>query len=266
MAYVPPVPRRWYEHPAFSITGFLLTVLAVVLAIYFYLGSEKVRQLDFIVSPDKALVVKSEFSDLHVLYKSREIKEDVTAAQIAIWNAGNEPIRPEDVLSAVEIVTEPPVEILTASVRRTSRPVIGFSLDDRSLAKGLVPLSWKILEQDDGAVVQLIYVGSPSIKLKLTGTVVGRRPIVPISARGATPASEHSAGLRNEVIAGMAAAVLAFGSLLFALMLRSKRFSHLAQIFFTRDTFGVLLLATVVYAGFAVFLLYQAMTPSIPPF
>jgi hypothetical protein len=112
MAYSPPQARRWYDHPAINVAS--LTVAVVSLALY--LTSQRVRQLEFYVSPDRAIVVKSGFSgDLHVLYQNQEIKEDVTAAQVTIWNAGNEPIRMDNVLSPVEIVTEPKVKILSAS-------------------------------------------------------------------------------------------------------------------------------------------------------
>jgi hypothetical protein len=91
MAYSPPEARRWYTHPAINVASVAIGLVGIVLASYFYLASRRVRQLEFYVSPDRAIVVKSGFSDLHVLYQNREIKEDVTAAQVTIWNAGSSP-------------------------------------------------------------------------------------------------------------------------------------------------------------------------------
>jgi hypothetical protein len=70
--------RRWYN-PAIGVAELAFGIIGVALAIYLHLSSQKVRQLEFSVSPDRALVVKSGFSELHVLYNNREIKEDVTA-------------------------------------------------------------------------------------------------------------------------------------------------------------------------------------------
>jgi hypothetical protein len=92
MAYSPREARRWYDHPAINLAGLIVGVVGLAL----YLTSQKSRQLEFYVSPDRAVVVKSGFSDLHVLYQNQEIKEDVTAAQVTIWNAGYEPITKDD--------------------------------------------------------------------------------------------------------------------------------------------------------------------------
>jgi hypothetical protein len=84
--------RRWYTNPAIGVAELTFGVIGAALAIYFHLSSQRVRQLEFYVSPDRTIVVKSGFSELHVLYQNQEIKADVTAAQVTIWNAGEEPI------------------------------------------------------------------------------------------------------------------------------------------------------------------------------
>jgi hypothetical protein len=176
MTYIPET-RHWYTHPAIGIAELAVGILGIALASYFYLASQRVRQLDFYVSPDRAIVVKSGLSDLHVLYQNQEIKEDVTAAQFTIWNAGNEPITMDNVLSPVEIVTSPKTKILSASVRRVSRDVIALQTDQKLLPTGVVPLSWKILEHGDGGVVQVIYLGGPDVKLNMAGTIEGQSQI-----------------------------------------------------------------------------------------
>jgi hypothetical protein len=173
MAYSPPKPRRWFDHPAINVASLTVAVISLTL----YLTSQRVRQLEFYVSPDRAVVVKSGFSDLHVLYQNQEIKDDVTAAQVTVWNAGYEPITTDAVLSTVAIVTEPKVKILSASIRRVSRDVITFHADQKLLPTSIVPLSWKILEHGDGAVVQIIYLGDPRVKLKVIGTIEGQSQI-----------------------------------------------------------------------------------------
>jgi hypothetical protein len=209
MGYSPPQARSWYDHPAINVAGLAIGVVALALGIYFYFASLTFRQLDYYVSPDRAIVVKSGFSDLHILYKNQEIKEDVTAAQVTIWNAGNEPIRMENVLTPVEIVTEPKVKILSASVRRVNRNVIAFQTDQKLLSTGVVPLSWKILEHGDAAIVQVIYLGDPHVRVKLTGIVEGQSPIRGIELGGTIKSpSEQLKADRHLAYLALAASIL----------------------------------------------------------
>ena len=121
---------RLFSNPAVGMIASAASVLGVVLTIYFYVQSTKKRDLVYFVNPAQAVVVKmGEASNLHVLYGDRELKSDVTATQIALWNQGNDSIRPENVLEQVTIRTNPSVPILEASVRKKSRSVVDLTLD-----------------------------------------------------------------------------------------------------------------------------------------
>jgi hypothetical protein len=131
------------------------------------------------VNPVKTIVVKAgEASSLRVLHGELEIRGDVTAAQVAIWNDGTESIRPENVLSPVVILPRPPVPILEAKIRKVSRAIIGAALDNSRIADGVVPVSWRILEHSDGAVIQLIFAGSTATDIAVEGTVEGQPTVL----------------------------------------------------------------------------------------
>jgi hypothetical protein len=99
---------RLLRNPVVSAIGLVATVLGLILAIYFYAQSTKRRDLVSYINPAQAVVVKTgESSNLHVFYGSHEVTSDVTAAQIAVWNQGNESIRPDNVLERVVIRTYP---------------------------------------------------------------------------------------------------------------------------------------------------------------
>jgi hypothetical protein len=154
--------RQWISrHP--QTVGFVLGITAsLVAAIIFYvLVESRSRELSLYVNPTKTTIVKSgQSSDLHVVYKGQSISTDVTALQVAIWNAGKESIRPEHVISpTVTLATSPRVPILEARIRHVSRPVINIALDTAHLADGSIGVSWKILEHSDGAVIQIILAG-----------------------------------------------------------------------------------------------------------
>lgn len=164
--------------------GSLAGIAALVTGVYFYLASEKYRSLTFYLQPVKSVVVsKEQLSDLRVFYRERQV-QDVTAAQIAVWNQGNDSIKMEDVLDEVRIVIQPAKPILRVAVIKTSRPVIAFACDESRLEKGVVSLSWKILEQGDGALVQIVYAGAPDIQVALEGTIVGQRKIAEVKYAG----------------------------------------------------------------------------------
>jgi hypothetical protein len=159
-----------------------------------------------------------------------------------------------------------------------SRALIEFHVEQQFLSKGIVPLSWKILERNDGAVVQLIYVGPPRVKLKLTGTVEGRSPILPIQFPGTIrSASEQLADLHNDnkmLFVGM------FGATAILMLVLAVLFSRHRYIYFLarRDRSatdsrgssnriaGAFFSMAIFYGAVAVYELYRIMSVPTPPF
>lgn len=163
-------------------TAWLAGVLGTILSIYFYIQSEKKRDLAYYVNPAQAVVVKTgESSNLHVFFgnhePSHELTSDVTAAQIAVWNEGNESIRPDNVLRQVSIRTNPSVPILEASIRKKSRDVVNVTLDQSHLNDGVVGVQWNILEQDDEVIIQIVYAGPPTNQIQASGVIEGQGDI-----------------------------------------------------------------------------------------
>jgi len=159
---------------------------------------------------------------LRVLHGDQDIKGDVTAAQVAIWNDGTESIRPENVLSPVCILLHPSVTILEAKVRKVSRGVIGAAVDASRLADGVVPVTWKILEHNDGAIIQLIFAGSTETDVTVDGTVEGQPTVLHVkpSHKILSPAEQLALDRGQAlVLAGPAA----FGVLLVLVWLLVRR-------------------------------------------
>jgi hypothetical protein len=175
---------RLFSHPLVGMTGTVAGVLGLVLSVYFYVQSDKKPDFVCLVNPAQAVVVKTgESSALHVFFGDRELKSDVTAAQVAIWNRGNESIRPENILDQVTLCTNPQVPILEAVVRKKSRSVVDVSLDQSKLSSGVVGVKWNILEQGDGAIVQLVYAGPPSTQIQITGVIERQNQIRELKER-----------------------------------------------------------------------------------
>jgi hypothetical protein len=166
---------EWFSrNPIFGLIGFVVGVVSLLATVYFGVTALKSRDLSLTVNPTKTTIVRAgQSSDLHVLYKGQSVSTDVTALQVGIWNAGKESIRPEHVLSPIVLQTSPKVPILEVRVRHTSRSVCDIALDQSQLADGKVGLTWKILEHNDGVVIQLIVAGPTNVTVTVRGSMEG---------------------------------------------------------------------------------------------
>ena len=168
--------RAFATNPWVAVAGLVATIISVPLAIYFGVASFASPDLAYVVSPARAVVVKQgTASHLSVQYGGRPIEGDVSAAQIAIWNAGKHPVRREGILRPISIRTDPRSPILEASIRKTSRDVIRLDLSRESETE--LRLSWNVLEQNDGGVIQVVYAGQPDARFSVDGVIEGQNAI-----------------------------------------------------------------------------------------
>jgi hypothetical protein len=258
---------RFFSHPIVGMVGWAATVLSLVLGIFFYIQSTKNRDVVCFVNPVQTVVVKSGgASNLHVFYGDRELKSDVTAAQIAVWNSGNESVRPENILEPVTIHTSPSVQILEASIRKKSRGVVDVSLDQSRLNEGVVGVKWNIFEQGDGAVIQLVYAGPPSTLIEASGVIEGQDKIRQLKGRGdtvrASEGKESSGGPHNRIgwfLIALGIIMALAGSLLYWLNRWRPIRSPSRSIFIG----GIIL--SLFYIAFGLYSLLFLSTPN-PPF
>jgi hypothetical protein len=219
------------------------------------------------VSPVRTAVVRvGQTSALRVLYNGVETGPNVTAAQIAIWNAGKAPIRMENILDDLTLRLEPGYRILEATVRKVTRPVVAFKLLPADQDSRRLRLQWRILEPGDGAVIQVIYDGPASTaSFILHGTIEGQSDLVTVTpdALDQGAAVDSSPRVIGWTMLGLivllGALFLPFtGNLLRRLF---KRLPWLAYAIALGVLCGVLGLA-----GTAVYLVYDSVTKPYPPF
>lgn len=169
--------ERMAKHPLILLAGLVVAVIALVVMVVLFFWSQTERELVYAVNPVKTRVVTmGQSTELEIRYEGVELGDvDITAAQIAIWNAGEESIRRENILKEVVICTDPAVEILEVSIVKHSREFEVTELtvlDQPELIKtGRVSISWSILEKNDGASIQLIYLGSPDVDIMVEGLI-----------------------------------------------------------------------------------------------
>jgi hypothetical protein len=208
-------PLRFFSNPIVGIIGSLASMAGLILAVYFYLQSTRHRELTYLVHPAKAIVVKAgQTSRLSVTLDGKILDRDITAAQIAFWNNGNEPIRAEHVLRSFVIRTEGGIPIVDARVRKRSRDVVDVRLDTTRITSGELKILWNILEQGDGGIVQLIFAGGPDVKISASAVLEGQSKIKGIDA----PESDESGRSyenRNLVTRQMAKAYFGMSAFMF---------------------------------------------------
>jgi hypothetical protein len=159
--------------------GSIASLFAIPLAVYFYVESQRARKLAWAEQGIRTIVFDPlDTTSFTVSHGDSVIKDRIMAVNVAVWNAGNEAIRTDNVLENVSLSLDPPGEVLEARIRQTKRDVSHFSVGREGWERGNVPLSWKILEDGDGAVIQVIYVGEKFATVKLNGTIEGQRSFI----------------------------------------------------------------------------------------
>ena len=151
-------------------------MISLALTIYFGVASFRSRELSFYVNPTKTTIVKSgQSSDLHVVQGPKRFDRRDGIAGCDLECGQGIRTRPEHVLAPIILSTSPKVPILEVRIRHISRPVTEIVVDTGKLAEGIVPLSWKILEHNDGAIIQMIVAGPDKTTVKIDGIVEGQR-------------------------------------------------------------------------------------------
>ncbi len=184
-----------FRNPYVGILGSIASIIGLILAVYFWHESRRYRELVYFVNPAKAVVIKSgQTSKLNYFYEGKEIKSDVTAIQIAIWNQGSESIKKENIVSNINISTTPSVHILEVITRKKSRDAINLVFDQSMAKNGTIPLTWNILENGDGILLQIIYAGDTNVIFSLEGLIEGQASIKEIKYSGSilSPAEQFS--------------------------------------------------------------------------
>ena len=183
------VRGRLLGNPWVGGIGLLLASISIVIAIYFGWKSTEKRELVLTQGESSVLVFDPgvtkafELTPKVLLWSHPDIdplRSSVYSVSFAIWNSGRASIKPDHILRTLRIQigddTKRPIAIWDILPIAWSREEIEMEIGSNlTEEKGLpqIPISFGILESEDGASFQVIYSGPEDMNIILKGTVEG---------------------------------------------------------------------------------------------
>lgn len=164
--------RRFRSNSIFTIISIGIGLTGIIL----FIISKESRDLIYAVqSPKTAVIRAKQSSKIDIQVHGTPVTRDVTSAQVVIWNNGKKPIRRENLLGPQEslfIKTGPENPIIEAKSLKVSRKeIVDLKLDQSQINEGQLRIEWKILEQSDGFLLQVIYFGDEETPITALATV-----------------------------------------------------------------------------------------------
>jgi hypothetical protein len=149
---------------ALGLFGLLIGVIGLVLTVIIYFISIAEPALTIVVNPARTSILKSgETTKLRVQFDGIEVRGNLAAAQIYVWNAGRKAIRSDEILEPIVIRTTDGSRILETQLTTVSRKVNGITVSPVSGRPDSVQLNFEVLERYDGAVLNIIYEGDSKV-------------------------------------------------------------------------------------------------------
>ena len=171
----------WFDRGIVAIPlGAILGVIGTLILTWYL---EEKPNLVYSINPVRTAIVKAgQFSEMTVLVNGQPVTNDLTGVQIAIWNAGKKPIHHSDILKRIVLraVNKAPIYKTTIS---KERDVTEFSFN-KTNANPDIDLDWRILEKNDGALIQIFYAGDANTDFVLDGVLEGQNSPHRISTGG----------------------------------------------------------------------------------
>ncbi|MCH9031608.1 MAG: hypothetical protein IIB00_05040 [candidate division Zixibacteria bacterium] len=177
---------QWLSRNWISVIGVGIGIIGLAVAYYSYAQSKRERIPRFVIEAARSEILRADRiaeTPIRILKRNddTEITEDVTSITFYFWNAGKEPIKEQHVRIPITIsIDDSTAEILDFQVVKISHPVTQFVLtphlsDGDSTENHLrsLQITFDILENEQGAVCQILYSGNREAKISINGYIEG---------------------------------------------------------------------------------------------
>lgn len=162
--------------------GYVVAILSViasgVISWYFYDKSQEYRLPVYYIEPFSSVVFKAdenkEFPFKVTSSDGKPILKSIYLTTHYFWNKGKKPILESDILETLKVkfLTEDDnLEIVSVSISKFSRRVVACS--SKQVDKNEFELSYKVMENNDGCAIDILFLGEDNHKVEVTGTIIG---------------------------------------------------------------------------------------------
>ena len=160
--------------PWFAFISFLIAIIGVITAIFFYYRGKKVKSPCYAIRSFnivKDLVSKIE--SLEMLYDGKPIK-NLTVTKIAFWNAGSDTINYRDIPTTEPLIIRitKGCKILNAKIHSMNNPANRLSIstsEDQLSSK----IEFEYLDKGEGGIFQLIHTDISDMNIEIHGLIKG---------------------------------------------------------------------------------------------
>lgn len=169
------------NNPLVIVGSLALAVLGVVLAIVFYIRSQK-NKTPYFQSSNYTLIegLHKTLDDIEVHYKG-VYQERITITKVAFWNEGRETIDGKDLIQKdpLRVVCPNDIEILDIKVVSDNADLNSIVIGDEASDENsrYYPISFEYLDHEEYFVVQLIHNGDALGKFIVEGKIKGVKSI-----------------------------------------------------------------------------------------
>lgn len=160
----------------FTIGGIIIGITGIILAIYFYTRSRRIKKLTYQVRSFNLVNESiSKLPELDVRYKDCEIK-NLTITKIAFWNSGNETITDRDLVNLDPLRISPSLgtEIFNIEIAGIVESSNNFNLIQNSNDWNIV---FDYIDVDEGCVINVYHSGNESKDINVLGKIKGQGKI-----------------------------------------------------------------------------------------
>ncbi|NOR46832.1 MAG: hypothetical protein GQ533_02125 [Methanosarcinaceae archaeon] len=158
----------------FALLSFLIAIIGVIMAIFFYYRSKKVKSLCYAIhSINVVKDLGSEIVSLKVLYNGKPVN-NLTVTRIAFWNAGRATINSKDIPTTKPLIVsiEGGGKILDAKIYKVTDKanLLSISTSDDQLSSNI---KFEYLDKGDGAIFQFIHNNINDKNMVVDGIIIG---------------------------------------------------------------------------------------------
>lgn len=153
--------------------GFIFGLVAILLSIYFYLKSKKIKKISISIKSFNLLSnTISSLPHFSAKYKD-QLLDNLTVSKFHLWNSGTDIIKREDISDLDKLRVEFPkhVQILENRIIKESKIANQSKLDTNSSSQNILTINFDYFSKQQGVVFTLIHTGNIKETPKISGTI-----------------------------------------------------------------------------------------------